>query len=711
MEAKTPHSLWHGGGSSSSADGGASSRPDKRSAVSGPAASGSSRSAHKFSWHGNNSDRNTSTPSAPTDAATSVTPAPTTAPTTSTTTAAATTASPIPLPASPTGTPSRVPSIRCVRIDWLLPVAELLSPGFRWPRGVKELRFGPLFEDNIEQLNFPETLETLTFGFRFNRSLGPGQVRWPAGLKRLRFGATWNRLLTGARDTWPASLEVLEFGTGFNKPLQGGDGVGFPSGLREINLGGVFDQPLAGVEWPSGLQELTLSEYFDQPLEFKDGGGGVSFPRGLRRIVFGGRFNQEVSSTAWPQDLEVLAFGDKFNRAFVPPGVESSYADGGGGGRDGGVNGSGRSNGGGIDGSGGSGGSGGRRPAPEPSPPSIPRRSFPLPAGLRALVLGDDYDQPMSEGELPDSLEKMGIGKSYSFVASARWPTCLKRLELSCRWGSGGAGGGAGGGSGIGGGNRAPHWLTLPPRLEYLDVGDEFNSPLDRIAFPASLKVLVLGAAFNQPIDHTGFDQLAEINEAQSPGPRLRRLPFAVLKEALDRRPPPILPDGLEELRVGKAFNCDIETVRLPKRLKQLVFALDSQFDRPVVGVKWPAELEELRFGNCFDQRVETGGWFDFDWSGGGGVVGGGGGGGVDHDSALMLPAGLKELSFGWSFSHSLQGLVLPRGLRRLCFAQRYPMSHVRGLEWPPSLQCVVVGSFELRSREQVFKWGSQPPF
>eukprot|EP00903_Cladosiphon_okamuranus_P013973 g12994.t1 len=686
VEAKTPRSLWHGGGSNSSTNatsGGA--MPGKRSAASGPAASGSSRSAYKFSWHGSNSNRDTSAPSAPTGAATPVAPTPTTAPAASA--AAPPAASPMPPPASPTGTPSRVPSIRCVRIDWLLPVAELLSSGFLWPRGVKEIRFGPLFEDGIEQLVFPETLEILTFGFRFNRSLGPGSVRWPPGLKRLRLGATWNRILSGARNTWPASLEVLEFGTGFNRPLQGGDGVGFPPGLREINLGGVFNEPLAGVEWPSGLQELTLSEYFDQPLEFKDGGGGVSFPRGLRRIVFGGRFNQEVSSTVWPEDLEVLAFGDKFNRPFVPPSVESRYTAAAGGG------------------GGGGGGSVGRRPAPAPTPPPIPPRSFALPARLKTLVLGDDYDQPMGGGELPDSLEKLVIGESFSFVASVRWPAGLKRLELSCRWGGGGGVGG-------GGGNRAPpNWVTLPPRLEYLDVGDGFNSPLDNIAFSASLKVLVLGAAFDHPIDHTGIDLLAEINEAQSRGLRQRRPPSSNLKEALDHRPAPILPDGLEELRIGKAFNRDIETARLPNRLKRLVFSLDSQFDRPVASVVWPAGLEELRFGNCFDQRVEAGGGGGFEGDGGGGFDDGGGGGGVDHDSALMLPAGLRELSFGWSFSHSLQGLVLPRGLRRLSFAPRYPMSHVRGLEWPPSLQCIVVGSFALRSREEVFKWVSQPPF
>ncbi|CAN0466350.1 unnamed protein product, partial [Hapterophycus canaliculatus] len=113
---------------------------------------------------------------------------------------------------------------------------------------------------------------------------------------------------------------------------------------------------------------------------------------------------------------------------------------------------------------------------------------FLLPPGLRVLTLGDDYDHPMNGGELPDSLTRLVIGKSFSFTSSVRWPAQLKRLELACRWG--------------GGGGRSSAWLTLPSGLEYLDVGDRFNSPLDGISFPASLRVLIFGSEFNHPLDH-----------------------------------------------------------------------------------------------------------------------------------------------------------------------------------------------------------------
>lgn len=52
----------------------------------------------------------------------------------------------------------------------------------------------------------------------------------------------------------------------------------------------------------------------------------------------------------------------------------------------------------------GGGGGLGRRPAPGAAPSSLlfPLRFFALPSALKMLVLGDDYDHSMSEGDLPD---------------------------------------------------------------------------------------------------------------------------------------------------------------------------------------------------------------------------------------------------------------------------------------------------------------------
>ncbi|CAM9431120.1 unnamed protein product [Scytosiphon promiscuus] len=653
---ETPRTLWDAGGSvakrsdvernSGSAIDGLTVPERQRGAGSG--------GVHKFSWHSKPSEKGAGAAAVSVAARTGgVGPL-----------AAACAPRSLPLHAGPAALPppthapakapaneakrgclTRVPTVRVVSIIWQLPVTDLLSPEFAWPRGVKDLQFWAKFEDRLEDVTFPETLETLTFGYRFNRSLGPGCVRWPRGLKRLRLGAMWNRRLIGGRDSWPASLEVLHFGTGFNKPLQGKEGIGLPPSLREIHLGGVFDQPLEGVEWPPTLRKLTFSEYFNRSIEYVADGSGVSFPGGLQEMSFCGRFDQEIARVAWPEGLMSLTFGDKFNRPFASPGAGSSYASGA---------------------VGGSSARSGRTDAPS-APES---RSFLLPSGLRVLVLGDDYDHPMSLGELPDSLTKLVIGKSFSFTPSVRWPAQLKRLELACRWGGGAEGG------------RSSSWLTLPSGLEYLDVGDHFNSPLDKIALPATLKVLVFGSAFDHPIDHPA-DRRADDIDFSGGNDRARG-------DADGPYPPPILPDGLEELRLGAAFNREIEGSRLPRQLKRLRFTVGSKFDRPVVGVAWPPTLEQLRFGNCFDQPLESGG---------------------SGNSASMLPATLRELSFGWAFSYSLQGVVLPPSLEWLSFCARYPMSHVQGLEWPPSLRGIFIGSFDFRCRRDLVKWPSQVLF
>lgn len=481
---------------------------------------------------------------------------------------------------------TRVPLVRAIGIAWNLSSKELLAPGFRWPEGVKNLEFWAKFEDSVEVLNFPVTLEALSFGFWFNQSFEPGRVRWPPAMKRLKLGTKWNRRLRGAKESWPASLEALQFGSGFNKPLAG-SGAGLPPSLREISLGGAFNQPVKGVEWPPGLRKLVFSDSFNQSLE------GACFPSGLREISFGLKFDQEIKNAVWPKELKFLKLGHEFNRAFASP--ERLEWEGAG-----------------------------------CSPSHL------LPSGLKVLVLGDTFDQPMKGSELPDRLEHLVIGKSFAFVSSVCWPSGLRRLELACPWGN------------I---TSRSNPLPMPANLEVLDTGNRFNSPLSNFAFPSSLKVLVLGSEFNKHLDRC--------------------------EREVER---PLLPGSIEELRLGAAFNRDIENTRLPKSLKRLTFTADSKFDRSVARVAWPASLEELTFGNCFNQEIE----------------------------GSTLPGSLRKLQFGWSFAYSLQGVELPDGLQELSFHKRYPLSHVRGLVWPPCLRSIFLGAFRFRCREDLAKWAAQ---
>lgn len=206
----------------------------------------------------------------------------------------------------------RIVPVKVVGMRCELPIKALRASWFRWPEGVKHLTFWPIFNQSIRGVTLPKSLESLSFGYHFNRSLTNGQIEWPEGLKCLKLGTKWNQPLHDARETWPLSLESLTFGADFDQKLSG-IGVSLPWGLRELSLGYAFNQPLAGVEWPPGLEKLTLSESFNQPLE------EMSWPVALRELRFGGKFNQALAHADFPISLEMLEFGHAFRHYLQAP--------------------------------------------------------------------------------------------------------------------------------------------------------------------------------------------------------------------------------------------------------------------------------------------------------------------------------------------------------------------------------------------------------
>lgn len=413
---------------------------------------------------------------------------------------------------------SRVPMVRVGGINWCLPRAELLKPGFQWPERVKSLTFWALFDESLEGIAFPDGLEELTFGFRFKESLDRGRISWPKGLKKLTFGARWNRHLLSARETWPASLEVLRFGTAFDRPLAGKVSVGgstggketisLPCGLRELHLGGVFNQSLAGVEWPVGLQKLVFSDKFNCPLrgDVGDGiegsgncaGAGLRWPERLREISFGPAFNQDISQAQWPDSLEVLRFGKSFNWPLHGREVGGPVGAG----------------------------VGGRAAALEYGRNN---KSY-LPPGLKELELGNDFSGHLSVMHLPRGLESLQCGPQYhlpSSIPTSEWPPGLTRLV----------------------GLRGFSYIGFPPSLEILRMDHAFDSSLHGATFPARLRVLDLGENFSHPL----------VNDAALPD----GLEELCLGEAFK----------------GDIETVDW---RLPRGLKRLIFSERSGFNKAV---------------------------------------------------------------------------------------------------------------------------------
>jgi len=78
----------------------------------------------------------------------------------------------------------------------------------------------------------------------------------PSSLESLTFGHKFNQSLNGV--TFPSRLQSLTFGYHFNQSLQG---VTLPRGLRTLTFGCSFNKSLEKVAFPSGLQNLTFGEF------------------------------------------------------------------------------------------------------------------------------------------------------------------------------------------------------------------------------------------------------------------------------------------------------------------------------------------------------------------------------------------------------------------------------------------------------------------
>lgn len=477
----------------------------------------------------------------------------------------------------------RVPLARITSILWTLPAAELKAKGFRWPDSVTELQFDQGSVNNVSGALSVETIEGSSFAKCSTSTFEYVDVPLPPGLKCLRLGKRWNIQLHAVREL--ASLEIISFPPQFDQPLSAG-GVAFPRGLREMELGSAFNQPLIGVKWPPLLEKISFSRYFDQPME------GVKFPTELREIHFGKCFNREIGGVVWPKGLEVLVFGEKFNQELVSPCAEDGAPLG---------------------------------------------RTYPLPDRLKNLDLGYRFNWALNKSELPDGLEVLRLGQMFGYVSSVRWPSNLRQLHLECEVGL----------CRLADGRIVEHHfpIALPPILESLKVQNYFDFPLTKFAIPPTLKVLDLGDGFNHPLGGVDGDV-------------------------------PLLPDGLEELRLAGCFNRTIENIHLPVDLKRLVMDKSCQFNHSLTGVLWPPGLEELKLGRHFNQPME----------------------------GTTFPATLRDLSFGKFFTHSLQAVILPDGLTHLSLCFEYPVCHLQTLDWPLSLRSVCLGTSRF-SRDKLAWW------
>jgi hypothetical protein len=117
---------------------------------------------------------------------------------------------------------------------------------------------------------------------------------------------------------------------------------------------------------------------------------------------------------------------------------------------------------------------------------------------------------------------------------------------------------------------------VFPASLKHLDLGFQFDKPLQQNMFPSGLTHLTLGNMFNQPLEvgvlPSGLTHLVfgwEFNQPLEAG---------------------VLPSGLQHLTIGPIFDQPLEAGVLPVGLRSLKFCYNTNRFECVV----PASLQEL---------------------------------------------------------------------------------------------------------------------
>ncbi len=169
------------------------------------------------------------------------------------------------------------------------------------PLSLQTLTFGHCFNPSVASISIPDALHTLSFGRDFNQTLCG--VILPLHLDTLTFGYWFNLSLAGV--TFPDSLQTLTFGRCFNQSLSG---VTFPASLQTLTFGACFNQSLSGVTFPASLKTLTFGFDFNCPLF------GIKLPASLQTLKFGYFFNQSFDDVNFPESLHSLTLGNSFSQ-------------------------------------------------------------------------------------------------------------------------------------------------------------------------------------------------------------------------------------------------------------------------------------------------------------------------------------------------------------------------------------------------------------
>ena len=348
--------------------------------------------------------------------------------------------------------------------------------GTDWPPLLADVELGYWFDQDMNDVVWPETLRRLSFGERFNRPFNCWPVRleailfgeafnqaltevvFPPGLKKLLLKWDFNTSIYGVE--FPDTVEHLEFRGVFDKPLptvlparlrklilstsfnQSIDDIQFPGRMKEVTFGFHFNQPIGRVKWADSIERIMFGFQFDQPLV------DAEWPRYLRTLTFGHSFNQSLVGVRWPAAVQEISFGWQFKQPLAevdwPPGLRSLTLGG--------------------------------------NSPGQLEGVCAWPAGLTHLSLDGEFNQPLESISLPPTLRELHFGWRFNqAVHRVQWPRYLQTLTLGGSF------------------NQPAASVVLPDRLENLAFYQNSGQVMEGLVFPKTLRRLTVGCGL--PLD------------------------------------------------------------------------------------------------------------------------------------------------------------------------------------------------------------------
>lgn len=192
-----------------------------------------------------------------------------------------------------------------------------------FPSSLRVIKFGHLFDQEIDENVFPKIMFSIEFGYRYNKelkqnvlpdelnelkfgklytkALEPGVIRY---LKRLFFDCAFEINYDFNMNTFCDSLEELYLGSGWIPKIRKNT---LPKNLKILHLNGQYNNPIDKGVLPESLTELTFNWNHSYPLDV------YALPKSLKKLTLGKSYNMSWLSGQHFVKLEELTLGFYFN--------------------------------------------------------------------------------------------------------------------------------------------------------------------------------------------------------------------------------------------------------------------------------------------------------------------------------------------------------------------------------------------------------------